>query len=302
MTALSTPALSTRAPRARRRIRGSRIALHGFLIGMSLLWLFPILWTLYVALRPLSDTTVNGYFSLPASLNFDNFVAAWNQTEMWRPFLNTAIIALPAVTLTLFISSMLGYVFSRYSFKLNLFLLMMFTAGNLLPPQVIIVPLYQMYLFLPLPKPLSDFGVLYDTYIGIILINTVFQTGFCTFVLSNYMKTISRELTEAALVDGASLWTTFRKIILPLARPALAALAVLEFTFIYNDFFWALILMKSGDKRPITTVLNNLTGAFFTNYNVLAAAAFIVALPTIVLYLFLSKHFVRGLTLGSTKG
>ena len=85
---------------------------------------------------------------------------------------------------------------------------------------------------------------MYDTYFGIILIHVVFQTGFCTFVLSNYMKTISRELTEAALVDGASLWTIYRRVILPLCRPALAALATLEFTFIYNDFFWALYLMK----------------------------------------------------------
>ena len=155
--------------------------------------------------------------------------------------------------------------FSRFSFKLNLLLLMMFTAGNLLPPQVIIVPLYRIYLLLPLPQPLSDDGVIYDSYFGIILIHIVFQTGFCTFVLSNYMKTISRELMEAALVDGASLWTIYRKVILPLSRPALAALAVLEFTFIYNDFFWALLLMTTGDKRPITSALNNLQGAFFTD-------------------------------------
>ncbi len=212
------------------------------------------------------------------------------------------IIALPAVTVTLFISSMLGFIFSRFSFRANLLLLMMFTAGNLLPPQVIIVPLYRMYLLLPLPVPLSDHGILYDSYFGVALIHIVFQTGFCTFVLSNYMKTISRELTEAALVDGASLWTIYSRIILPLVRPALAALAVLEFTFIYNDFFWALFLMVTGNKRPITTALNNLQGAFFTDQNQLAAAAFIVALPTIVVYLVLSKQFVRGLTLGSTKG
>ena len=121
-------------------------------------------------------------------------------------FVNTLIIAVPGVILTLFVSSMLGFVFSRFSFRANLFLLMMFTAGNLLPPQVIIVPLYRMYLLLPLPEPLSDFGVMYDSYFGIILIHVVFQTGFCTFVLSNYMKTISKELTEAALVDGASIW------------------------------------------------------------------------------------------------
>ena len=292
----------TTATAPRRRIRWQRVALHAFLIAASALWLLPIAWTLYIALRPISDTIVNGYFSTPQSLTLDNFVTAWNQAEMWVPFINTAIITIPAVILTLWIASMLGFVFSRYSFRLNLFLLMLFTAGNLLPPQVIIVPLYRMYLLLPLPKPLSDFGVMYDSYFGVILINVVFQTGFCTFVLSNYMKTISRELTEAALVDGASVWRIYRSVVLPLARPALAALAVLEVTFIYNDFFWALMLMKSGDKRPITSALNNLTGAFFTNYNVLAAAAFIVAIPTVVLYLVLSKQFVRGLTLGSTKG
>ena len=104
----------------------------------------------------------------------------------------------------------------------------------------------------------------------------MFQTGFCTFVLSNYMKTLSKDLTEAALVDGASLWMIYRKVVLPLCRPALAALAVLEFTFIYNDFFWALILMSTGDKRPITSALNNFQGAFFTDQNVLAAMSFIV--------------------------
>jgi multiple sugar transport system permease protein len=178
----------------------------------------------------------------------------------------------------------------------------MFTAGNLLPPQVIIVPLYRIYLALPLPRFISDNGLVYDSLFGIVLIHVVFQTGFCTFVLSNYMRTISRELTEAALVDGASLWTIYRRIILPLCRPALAALATLEFTFIYNDFFWALVLLKTGDKRPITSALNNFQGSFFTDQNVLAAMSFMVALPTIIVYLVLSKQFVKGLTLGSTKG
>ena len=180
---------------------------------------------------------------MAANLTLDNFINGWNAAELPKYFINTLIIAIPAVTLTLFVSSMLGFVFSRFSFKLNLALLMMFTAGNLLPPQVIIVPLYRIYLLLPLPAPLSDDGVFYDSYFGIAFIHIIFQTGFVTFVLSNYMKTISRELMEAALVDGASLWTIYRKVILPLCRPALAALAVLEFTFIYNDFFWALLLM-----------------------------------------------------------
>jgi multiple sugar transport system permease protein len=288
--------------RPHRGIRWERIALHAFLIVMSLIWLFPIAWIGYTALRPIGDTIVNGYVSLPQHLTLDNFVSAWNQAEIARFFLNTMIIVAPALVLILWISSMLGFVFSRFSFKLNILLLMMFTAGNLLPAQIIIVPLLRLYLLIPVPSPLSDNGLLYDQYIGLILIHVVFQTGFCTFVLSNYMKTISKELTEAALVDGASVWMIYRKVILPLCRPALAALATLEFTFMYNDFFWALFLMKTGARRPITSALNNLQGAFFTDQNQLAAASLIVAIPTIVVYLILSKQFVRGLTLGSTKG
>ena len=116
------------------------------------------------------------------------------------------------------------------------------------------------------------------------------------------MKTISRELTEAALVDGASLWTIYRKVILPLCRPALAALATLEFTFIYNDFFWALRPDEDRRQRPITSALNNLQGPFFTDQNLLAAMSFIVAVPDDPRVPVLSKQFVSGLTLGSTKG
>jgi len=148
----------------------------------------------------------------------------------------------------------------------------------------------------------SDNGLLYDQTIGIILIHVIFQTGFATFVLSNYMKTITKEITESALVDGANVLRIWWSVILPLCRPALAAMATLLFTFIYNDFFWALVLMKSGDKRPITAALNNLHGAFFTNYNLLAAGALIAAIPPVVIFILLQKHFVRGLTLGSTKG
>jgi multiple sugar transport system permease protein len=301
MSALTDSATVT-ASRQAGRVRWQRYALHLVLISLAIVWLFPILWTLFTALRPYGDVIADGAVVWPKHLSFDNFVTAWDAGSLPKYFVNTIVVAVPGVILTLWVSSMLAYVFSRFSFRLNLPLLMMFTAGNLLPPQVIIVPLYRIYLALPLPRLISDSGLLYDSLFGIVLIHVIFQTGFCTFVLSNYMRTISRELTEAALVDGASLWTIYRRIILPLCRPALAALATLEFTFIYNDFFWALVLLKSGDKRPITSALNNFQGSFFTDQNVLAAMSFMVALPTIVVYLVLSKQFVRGLTLGSTKG
>lgn len=298
--AVSTP----RAIRYRgRRIPLSRAGLHLFLIVMSAIWLFPLAWAGYTSLRPFGDTQLRGYVSLPGTLNFQNYIDAWDQAELPRFYLNTLLVTIPSVILTLFVASLLAFALTRFKFRFNLWLLMLFTAGNLLPPQVIIVPLYRLYLLLKgVPQPLSDNGLLYDQYTGIILIHVVFQLGFCVFVLGNYMRTISHELTEAAVVDGAGVWTIYRRVVLPLCRPALAALATLEFTFIYNDFFWALILMKSGDRRPITSALNNLQGLFFSDNNLLAAGSILVAIPTILVFVALQKQFVRGLSLGSSKG
>jgi multiple sugar transport system permease protein len=286
----------------RRRIRPRRLALYAFLSFMAVTWLFPLAWAVYTALRPYADTAQRGYISLPGTLDVNNFINAWNQANFPQFYLNSLIVAIPSVILVLFLASMVAFAVTRFSWRFNLLCLMLFTAGNLLPPQVIIVPLYRLYLLLPIPPPLSDNGLLYDQYFGIIVIHIAFQAGFCVFVLSNYMKTISRELTEAALVDGASVFRIYWNIILPLCRPALAALATLEFTFIYNDFFWALLLMKSGDRRPITSALNNLQGQFFTDTNLLAAGALLAAVPTILVYIALQRHFISGLTLGSTKG
>jgi multiple sugar transport system permease protein len=290
------------AARRRRPIGPARVVLNVFLVVTALAWLIPLLWAVYTSLRPYADTAARGYVSLPGELNFDNFANAWNQAELPRYYLNTIIVVVPAVILTLAFASFVAFAVSRFDVKINLALLMVFTAGNLLPPQVIITPLYRMYLKIPLPYWMNDLGTLYDSYWGIIAIHVAFQLGFCIFVLSNYMKTIPNELTEAALVDGASVWRQFWRIILPLCRPALAALATLEFTWIYNDFFWALVLMRTGEKRPIVSALSNLKGVFFTDNNLIAAGALLAALPTLIIYFVLQRQFVRGLTLGATKG
>ena len=290
-------------PRGRPRRRPGKVVLHAFLIVMAVVWLFPLAWAFYEALRPVRDTTLHGYLSFPAQgLTLGNFINAWSQANLPRYYLNTLVVAVPGVILTLLVASLLAYAISQFNWKLNIVVLMLFTAGNLLPPQVIIIPLYWLYLAIPLPGFISDNGTLYDQYIGIILIHIVFQAGFATFVLSNYMKTITKEVTESALVDGASVLRIWWSVILPLSRPALAAMATLLFTFIYNDFFWALLLMKSGNKRPIVSALNNLQGEFFTNYNLLAAGALLAAVPSLLVFILFQKHFVRGLTLGSTKG
>jgi multiple sugar transport system permease protein len=144
--------------------------------------------------------------------------------------------------------------------------------------------------------------LLYNSYAGLIVINVSFQLGFCVFVLSNYMKTIPGEMYEAAVVDGASLWTRYWRLTLPLCRPAMAAMATLLTTWIYNDFFWAITLISTGNKRPITSALANLQGQFVSNQNEIAAAALIAAIPTLVVYVLLQKQFIAGLSLGASKG
>jgi multiple sugar transport system permease protein len=307
MTAVtsSRPARHAAAPEQAARPAGprlARVASQIFMIVMTVLWVIPILFALYVALRPISETNKLGYVSLPHKLTFENFANAWTQSDMWRFFLNSVYVTVPAVLLTLFMASMVAYVVSRLSFKFNIPLLILFTAGNLLPQQVIITPLYRIYLAIHLPDWISGNGLLYNSYAGLILINLSFQLGFCVFVLSNYMKTVPTEIDEAALLDGASLWTRYWRVTIPLVRPALAALATLLTTWIYNDFFWAITLISTGNKRPITSALANLQGQFVSNQNMIAAAALIAAIPTLVVYVLLQKQFIAGLSLGSSKG
>jgi multiple sugar transport system permease protein len=289
-------------PSAARGPRMARIGSQIFMIIMTVLWVTPILFALYVALRPETETNKLGYVSLPHKLTFENFSNAWTQSDMWKFFLNSVYVTVPAVLLTLFLASMVAYVVSRLTFRFNIPLLILFTAGNLLPQQVIITPLYRIYLAIHVPSWISGGGLLYNSYAGLILINLSFQLGFCVFVLSNYMKTVPTEIDEAALLDGAGLWTRYMRVTLPLVRPALAALATLLTTWIYNDFFWAITLIQTGDKRPITSALANLQGQFVSNQNMIAAAALIAAIPTLVVYILLQKQFIAGLSLGSSKG
>jgi multiple sugar transport system permease protein len=285
-----------------RKGRGTSAAAQIFMIVMTVLWITPIVFALYVALRPISETNKLGYVSLPHHLTLANFADAWKQSDMWKFFLNSAYVTIPAVLITLFLASMVAYVLSRLTFRFNVPLLILFTAGNLLPQQVLITPLYRIYLAVHLPHFISGNGLLYNSYAGLIVINVAFQLGFCVFVLSNYMKSVPTEIDEAALLDGASLWTRYWRLILPLCRPALAALATLLTTWIYNDFFWAITLISTGDKRPITSALANLQGQFVSNQNMIAAAALIAAIPTLVVYVVLQKQFIAGLSLGSSKG
>ncbi|WP_422739059.1 carbohydrate ABC transporter permease [Micromonospora sp. WMMD729] len=293
--------MSVDSPIRRRRLTPLRALLHGFLIVVSLAWLFPIGWAVLTSFRSYEYTATNGYVSF-GGWTIDNYVTAWRTAEFGKHFLNSVYITVPAVLLTLFLASCVAFVIARFSWKINLVLLGIFTAANLLPQQALLIPLFRLFTEVPLPEFMSDSELLYDSYWGLILINVAFQCGFCVFVLSNYMKALPHDLYEAAMVDGASVWRQYWQITMPLCRPALAALATLEVTWIYNEFFWATVLMRTGDKFPVTSSLNNLRGEFFTDNNLVSAGSVLVAIPTLVIFFMLQRHFVRGLTLGASKG
>jgi multiple sugar transport system permease protein len=294
MTAVATqrPGTGGATIERARRPRTGRTLAYVLLVVVSLLWLFPTFWAVLASFRDYHT----------GAWTIQNYENAWTQGDMARHFLNSLYITAPAVLLTLFLSSMAAFVIARFSWKFNIVMLGLFTAANLLPQQSLLIPLFRLSTRISLPFWLSDSGKLYDSFWMLILVNTAFQTGFCTFVLSNYIKTLPKELYEAAMVDGASIWRQYWKLTLPLCRPPMAALATLEVTWIYNEFFWATVLMRTGDKFPITSALNNLKGEFFTDNNLLSAGSVLVALPVIIIFFALQRHFVSGLTLGANKG
>ncbi len=275
----------------RRRVTPRRVLLYLTLLVVSLAWLFPVLWAVFNSFRDYGYTALNGYVSF-GGFTLDNYSRAWEQGNFGQFFVNTVIIVVPSVFLTLFLSSMVAFVLARFSWKLNIPMLVFFTAANLLPQQSLLIPLFRFFLRVGL----------YDTYWAVIVVHVAFQMGFCTFVLSNYMKTLPKELTEAAFVDGAGVLRQYWQIVLPLCRPPLAALATLQVTWVYNDFFWAVAFLSTGSKFPVTSALQNLTGQFFIDYNLLSAGSVIVAVPTLVVFFSLQRHFVSGLTLGANKG
>lgn len=266
----------------------------------AFVWIFPILWTVWTSLRPYNDIISYGIFSWPRHLNFNNYVNAIQEMKIGVYLLNSLIVTVPSVFLTLFFGSLVAFVVTRYQYKFNLGILLLFTAGNMLPIVLTYIPVFWMFIWVG--ELFGNRNMLYNNYGGLILVHVGFQVGFATFVLSSYMKTIPKEISESATIDGANVFRHYWNVILPLLRPALAALSVLMTTWIYNEFFWALVLMSDDSKRPITSALRRLQGQYVTDFNLLAAGAIIAASPTVIMFFVLRKQFIAGLTLGSTKG
>ncbi len=258
----------------------------------AIIWLIPIVGAFVTSLRTMDDLNTNGFWAIPREFTLGNYTEAWTRAGISRYLLNSFIITLPALAFMLFFSSMCAYALVRFRFRLSKFLYFLFIGGMLLPFQILMIPVFR----------LSNDLNIYDTYWALILFHTAFQLGFCTFVLRNFMRTIPTSLFESAVIDGANEWTIYRRIGLPLVVPALAALATLEFTWVFNDYLWALVLVNRDELKPVTTGLSTLLGQYINNWPLIVAGSLLATIPTLVVFFALQRYFIGGLTMGATKG
>lgn len=270
----------------------SRVILYAAVYLFTALWLVPIATAIITSIRTNDDIITRGFLAFPNSLSLQSYADAWQRGGLAHYLPNSFIITIPSLIATLFLSSLSAYALSRFRFPGNRIILFIYVAGMMLPFQILLLPVFR----------LTDALHLYNTYWAVIVFHTAFQLGFCTFVLRNYMRTIPGEILESARIDGCSEFRIYSQIMMPLTLPALAAVATLEFTWIFNDFLWALILIQNDALKPVTTGLAALQGQYIMDWTVIISGSLLAALPTVVVFLLLQRYFIQGLTLGATKG
>lgn len=258
-----------------------------------LIWLLPMLTALVTSMRSNDELMAGNYWGWPQDFAMlDNYREALTGSPMLHYFWNSCLITIPSVVGAIALAAMAGFALSTYQFRGNTILFATFVACNFVPQQILMIPVRNLTLSLGL----------FNTITGMMLFHIAMQTGFCTLFLRNFIKQLPFEMIEAARIEGASEWTVFYRIVLPLIRPALAALAVLVFTFVWNDYFWALVLTQGDDVAPITVGVAALRGQWTTAWNLVSAGSILAALPSVILFFVMQKQFVAGLTFGASKG
>ena len=268
-----------------------RLLTYIFLIAFTLVYMLPFFSAIITSVRTQDDISLNGFWSAPREVTLTNYYDAWEKGRVSRYLLNSFVITIPALIATIFLSSLSAFALARYKFRGNRPIYFMYVAGTMLPFQILLLPVFL----------LTNKLGLYNTYWSVILIHTAFQLGFCTFVLRNFMRTLPGEIVDAARIDGSTEFGIYWKIVMPLTIPGIAAIATLEFTWIFNDYIWALILIQNDALKPVTVGLAGLQGQFVTNWPLIVAAALLAAVPTLIIFFALQRYFIGGLTLGSGK-
>ena len=271
--------------------RAWKIGYQALLPIAMLLWLAPLLAVALFSIRPDSDFLIGNYWGWPSSFEMTKNYGMVFGSAMPRYIMNSFLITIPTVIGAVALSCMTGFALGVYKFRGNLLVFFMFIAGNFVPFQILMVPVRDLTLDMNL----------YNTKTGLVLFHIAFQTGFCTLFMRNFIKALPHELIEAARVEGIAEWRIFWFVVLPLMKPAIAALSVSIFTFIWNDYFWAIVLTQGENAQPVTAGITSFNAQFRAMYHLMSAGSIVAALPPVLMFFLMQKHFIAGLTLGAVK-
>ncbi|GAA2111362.1 ABC transporter permease subunit [Streptomyces synnematoformans] len=274
-----------RGPRAGRWLLAAPMAL------LALATVYPLVFTGNVALKSRNDY-IRDRFSPARSPHWDNFATAWTNADMARYFVNSLVVVTASVALLLLIGSMAGYALSQLNFRGSRVLFLGCLAALFVPFQVIMVPLARM---------LVESGLM-DTYPGLVLAYVAQFLPFTVFLMTSYYTGVPGELVDAARIDGNTLYGVYRRIMLPMGRPALLSVGILDTLFCWNDVLIALLVMQSPEHRTLMTGVTSLRGQYSDNIPAFASGVLIAALPVLLIYLFFQRQITAGITAGATKG
>ena len=257
-----------------------------------ILWLLPLIAVALTSVRSGGDLISGNYWGWPTSFDlYENYTSVFKNTPLAQYMWNSFRVTIPTVFGAVALSCMTGFALAVYNFKGNILIFFLFIAGNFVPFQILMVPV----------RDLSVQMGVYNSVWALILFHIAFQAGFCTLFMRNFIKALPRELIEAARVEGVNEFQIFWYIVIPLMKPAIAALSVLIFTFIWNDYFWATVLTQGVDSQPVTAGLYSLNGQWISQWHLVSAGSIVAALPPVIMFFTMQKHFIAGLTLGAVK-
>lgn len=269
---------------------GLRVVLYSLLVVMVVAFLLPIYVMMNQGLKSYEEVSRATMWDLPRNVTLEGFAEAWKKMAPYMK--NSLYMTLPATIITCFLGALNGYVLSKWKFRGSEVIFSLILLGMFIPYQSILIPLV---LFLQKIK-------LYGTIPGLILVHVVYGIPIPALIFRNYFATIPDELIEAARIDGAGILRIFRDIMLPISIPAFMVVAIFQFTNIWNDFLFGVVIISKPALQPVMVALYNLAGSFVVEWNVQMAGALIAAMPTLLIYIFLGRFFVRGLLAGSLKG
>ncbi len=270
------------------------VAVSGFfyvlLVALAIFYLLPIYLMVLTGLKPISEIDLKTMWSLPTSgLHIENFIAGFNQLA---PNLkNSLLMVIPESVLSALLGSINGYLLSKWRFRGSNLVFTLVLFGMFIPYQSILIPLAKFMQSIRL----------YGDLPGLVLVHIIYGIPITTLIFRNYYAGIGTEILEAGRIDGASLLGLYRYIMFPLSAPSFAVVIIWQFTQAWNEFLFALILTNQANW-PVTVALNNLAGSQLVQWNVLMAATLLAALPTLLVYIFLGRYFLRGLMAGALKG